>query len=125
MNPATELHWSQLSKMRITPQDYKHYMTDGFGSPTAAMELGTAVDAIVFNTTARVAVFDGKTRNGKKWESFKVEHLGQEIIMIVRTDSHFAPMVGSIGARVGRRLTRICTAVQRTYSRRMISWSLL
>ena len=80
MNPDNALHWSQLSKMRSTPQDYIHYMTEGFGKPTPAMEFGTAVDAIVFGTTDRLAVFTGKVRNGKVWEAFKAEHAGQEIV---------------------------------------------
>lgn len=80
MNPATELHWTQLSKMRTTPQDYLYNMTHEF-KPTDAMLFGTCVDAIVFETYGtRLAIFEGKTRSGKAYQEFAAEYEDMEIV---------------------------------------------
>ena len=67
------VRWSLLKKFAQSADHYKAAL-DGAREETAAMRIGSAVDAYLFNS-APVAVFEG-TRRGAKWDAFQSENGG-------------------------------------------------
>ena len=53
--------------------------------PTASMQLGTRVHLLVLErarVASGVAIFEGKSRKGKAWDEFELEHAGQLIVTV-------------------------------------------
>ena len=74
-------HFSQIKKLALSGKQYIHAVNTEF-TPTAAMLLGTAVHAIVLGERPGkpVVVYPGKTRQGKAWEEFALEHRGRDVV---------------------------------------------
>lgn len=79
MNADGRLHWSELKHIRESPAHFQHYRNTPF-EPSREMRIGTAVDALVFGTTDRLAFYPGKQRRGAKWDEFATNHMDKEIL---------------------------------------------
>jgi hypothetical protein len=75
----SRLHWSDLREIRKSPAHYAYAVQHPRTEITREMRVGAATDALVFGVR-KLAVFEGKVRNGKEWEAFKAEHAGEEIV---------------------------------------------
>jgi hypothetical protein len=73
------VHFSSLKHIARSPAHYRHFAEFGM-EPTAAMNLGSAVHALVLENGAGLVKFDGASRRGKDWAVFKTEH-ADEIIL--------------------------------------------
>jgi hypothetical protein len=71
------VRWSHLKKFAQSAHHYEASV-NGAREETAAMRIGSAVDALLFNS-ARVATFEGK-RIGAKWEAFQAENEGALLV---------------------------------------------
>ena len=69
--------YSALKQFASSPLHYWHAMQDTF-EETLSMRLGSGAHAIIFGTP--YVVWTGKTRSGKAWEQFKLEHAGKLIL---------------------------------------------
>ena len=75
--PATdtrdvEVRLSYLKAMGKSPAHCKHSMLSGW-EPSLAMRIGSGAHALLLGGQ-NIAVFTGKTRQGKAWEAFKEQH---------------------------------------------------
>lgn len=79
---APGVNWSSLSAMRESPLFYKHMASAG-RKDTSALSIGRLVHILVFEPDTikdRYAIWGGGRRQGKGWDSFKVENSGLEIV---------------------------------------------
>ena len=74
------VHFSTLKHFGRSPAHYHYYAEHGV-EPTAAMHLGTAIHNLVLEGGAGIVKFDGASRRGKAWETFKAEHDPGAIIL--------------------------------------------
>lgn len=77
MQPVRPVRWSELRWMAESPAHYRAAITH-HREPTAAMQLGTVVHAMVLG--GDFVVWDGERRAGKEWDRFASEHAGRTII---------------------------------------------
>lgn len=63
------VHWSDLRWMAVSPAHYRHKLLHR-SEPTTAMQIGTAVHALVLHGLRNYVVWNG-VRRGKEWESFR------------------------------------------------------
>jgi exodeoxyribonuclease VIII len=68
----------RYSHLRLLAKSPAHFRA-GYGEQTSAMELGSAVDALLLNGQAVVA-YPGAVRRGKEWEAWKAAHEGSFIV---------------------------------------------
>jgi hypothetical protein len=69
--------YSALKQFAVSPLHYWHAMQDQY-EETLSMRLGSGCHALLFGTP--LAVWTGKTRNGKAWEQFKADRAGMLIL---------------------------------------------
>ena len=69
--------YSALKQFAQSPLHYWHAMQDQY-EETLSMRLGSGAHAITFGTP--FVVWSGKTRSGKAWDAFKLEHAGKLIL---------------------------------------------
>ena len=80
-----KLHFSDLKHMARSAQHYRSAL-DEPREPSAAMEFGTLVHRLILGGDD-FAVFPGKVRNGKAWETFEADvHASHPDRLIVTTD---------------------------------------
>ena len=101
------INWSRLKLARISALAYRDTPPR---KDTASLGMLRAVHALVLepeNFGADFAVYQGKTRQGKEWEAFKVEHEGKTILNVREsTDAaaiaaavmRYEPAAGMLGA---------------------------
>ena len=89
--PASVYHqWNAIGSTSVkvlatkTPAHYR-YMRDNPRAPSAAMDLGSLVHAMVLEPDTVAAAFvvqpaEIKTRRGKAWDAFVEEHAGRTIV---------------------------------------------
>src|SRR5664279_1842174 len=77
------LHFSTLKAMGRSAAHY-HYQAEHGTEPTSAMHLGTAIHNIVLEEGSGIVKFDGASRRGKAWDTFKAAADPDAIIL---TDS--------------------------------------
>ena len=82
------LHYSHLKTLARSGRQYLQAVNTAI-DPTSAMLIGTAVHALVLgvrNGAKPLAVYPGKTRQGKAWEEFQAENDGAEILSVREWD---------------------------------------
>jgi hypothetical protein len=67
---CSHLHFSTLKNMGRSPAHYRYAATFGM-EPSSAMNLGSAVHALVLEDGAGLVKYDGASRRGKEWNAFK------------------------------------------------------
>ena len=90
------VNWSTLKHMRVSPRHYRH-ARDNPRPDTAALSLGRMVHARVFEPIRFASDYvvwpaKNKRRFGKKWDAFKAEHPGKEIV--TEADHDYAQRIG-------------------------------
>lgn len=89
------VNWSTLKHMRVSPLHYKH-ARDNPRPDTPALSLGRMVHACVFEplrfASDYVTLPPKMIRRGKKWDAFKAEHPGKEIVTV--SDHDYALRIG-------------------------------
>ena len=78
------VNWSSLKSLRKSPLQYWHDRAAGYTEGTPAMRLGTLIHALILEphvVDSRFAIYPGKARRGKAWESFVEENPGREIVL--------------------------------------------
>jgi PDDEXK-like domain of unknown function (DUF3799) len=78
------IHYSELSQHRRSPA-HARLAFEQTRVPTRAMVLGSVADDLVFHGGKNVALYTGKVRNGKEWQTFRAENEGK----ILCIDSEF------------------------------------
>jgi hypothetical protein len=76
------VRYSNLKLMAQSPMHYKHAEGRPDDSPprNRSMLVGTAGHKMILTAGKTIVVFDGKTRRGKAWDAFKLEHDGKIIL---------------------------------------------
>ena len=77
------LHFSDLKRIALSGVQYLHGVNTPFEA-TRDMRIGTAVHCIVLGPrpgAKALAVYEGKVRSGKAWDSFELEHAEDEILL--------------------------------------------
>lgn len=82
------VHFSTLKNMARSPAHYK-YAADNGTEASAAMNLGSAVHAIILENGRGVAKFDGQRRTGRDWADFEAEHADEIILTAPEADVTF------------------------------------
>lgn len=89
------VNWSTLKHMRVSPLHYRH-ARDNPRPDTSALALGRMVHARVFEplrfASDYVTLPAKMIRRGKKWDAFKAEHPGKEIV--TEADHDYAQRIG-------------------------------
>jgi hypothetical protein len=86
------VNFSTLKYMKKSPLHYKHARDVGREDSTNLLK-GRAVHTAVLEPDQfdqRYAIYTGKTRRGKEWEKFELDHAGQEILKVVEREQAFA-----------------------------------
>ena len=65
-----------ISRLRLMAKSAAHYADQAKREPTQAMERGSAVHAIVFETQRIVSWEEGRPRRGKDYDKFVAEEAG-------------------------------------------------
>lgn len=76
------LHFSDLKKMALSGRQYLYAVNNPI-EPTRQMRIGTGVHVKLLGArhgAKPLLIFDGKTRRGKEWETFKARNPGAEIL---------------------------------------------
>lgn len=79
------VHISTLKQMAKSPAHYRQ-MADFGLEASGAMNLGSAVHALVLEDGAGLVKFDGASRRGKEWTAFKAEHPDSVIVTAAEMD---------------------------------------
>lgn len=82
-----EMNYSRLKHMLRSPMAYR-YAVDNPKPPTGPMLLGTACHRAILEPerTGDFAVWTGGRRQGKEWEQFKLDHIGQQLLSVEDRD---------------------------------------
>lgn len=108
------VRFSRLKKMASSPA---HFEAD-FTEQTACMEKGSAVDHLIFQSKIVIA-YPGKVRNGKDWESFKLDHPDNEFCVVTGAEYEHSRAIAA-AIRADRRAMRVL----RGERQKEIYWSL-
>ena len=79
---APGVNWSSLKQMAVSPLNYR-YRRDNPTPDKPAWALGRLVHALVLEPETvpdQYAVWEGKVRRGKAWDTFQLEHAGREFV---------------------------------------------
>jgi PDDEXK-like domain of unknown function (DUF3799) len=79
------IHFSTLKHMGRSAAHYR-YAADHGTEATAAMRLGTAIHSMVLEEGSRILKFEGASRRGEAWETFRADADPDAIIL---TDAEF------------------------------------
>ncbi len=81
------VNFSTIKHIDTSPKHYRHAV-DCAKTDTGAMRIGRLTHSMVLNPdTSEVAIYGGKVRRGKEWESFAAAHAGAEIVTAAEVES--------------------------------------
>lgn len=82
------VNFSKLKHMATSAKHFRHVANGGAIADTGAMRAGRLTHSMILNPdTSEVAVYGGKVRRGKEWESFAAAHAGAEIVTASEVES--------------------------------------
>ncbi len=93
-NALPEVRFSHLRAYGRSAMHGHHARTQAEQEPTAAMQLGSAVHALVLGNKPVVA-YPGVARRGKEWEAFAAEH-PEDLILTAADFARAAAMAGAV-----------------------------
>jgi hypothetical protein len=81
-------HWSTLKHMGVSPLHYKH-ARENPTEDTVTLACGRGIHTALLEPEKfddEYVIFPGKTRRGKEWDAFKIEHANRTILKAAERD---------------------------------------
>lgn len=98
------VNFSTVKHMATSPKHYRHAVDCG-KADTGAMRIGRLAHSMILNSdTSEVAIYGGKVRRGKEWESFISANVGAEIVTASEVESTSAMRAAVMSHPVARGL---------------------